>query len=518
MKKSFSRRDFIKSISIGAAALSLPRSVFVDNVKQSERPNILFIMSDDHAANAISSYGSKIINTPNIDRIGKEGVRFEKCFCTNSICAPSRASILTGQYSHIHGVTDNKKEFDENTETFPLLLQQSGYETALVGKWHLKSTPKGFDYWNILPGQGHYYNPDFIEMGEQKRYEGYVTDLISEKTINWLKIRNPQKPFCLLCQHKATHSNWMPPIKYLTKFDDVDIPLPSTFFDDYNTRSKAASETTMRIAEDFYYGWHLKLDPELDTNEKIQKLWKDTLDRMNPEQRKAWDEAYGPKNKEFYESDLTGDELAKWKYERYIKDYLRCVLSLDDNIGKVLDYLDSSGLSENTIVVYTSDQGFFLGEHGWWDKRFIYEESLQIPLLIRYPMAIKPGSINDDTVLNIDFAPTFLATAGLNPTREMQGESFMESLKGNTPPDWRTSVYYHYYEFPGRPEVKKHYGIRTKRYKLIHFYDDIDAWELYDLQTDPHELNNLYGDPAYSEVIEKLKIELDRLRRYYKEL
>lgn len=515
--KNFSRRDFIKSIGIGAAVLSVPRLAFADSRHFSDRPNIIFIMSDDHAANAISCYGNKIIKTTNIDRIAEEGVKFNNCFCTNSVCAPSRASILTGQYSHIHGVVDNKKEFESDQLTFPKVLRESGYETALIGKWHLKSIPAGFDYWNILPGQGHYYNPDFIEMGELKRHYGYVTDIITDKTINWLSKRDNRKPFCLLCQHKAAHSNWMPPIKYLTKFDDINIPLPPTFFDDYKSRSSAAHKATMRIARDFYYGWHLKLNPDLDDIEQIRKLWSDTLNRMNQEQRKAWNEAYEPKNKIFYETRLTGEELAIWKFERYIKDYLSCVQSLDDSIGEILNYLDSSGLSENTIVIYTSDQGFFLGEHGWWDKRFMYEESIRMPLVIRYPGFVKPGTINNDIILNIDFAPTLLDAAGLKGSLNMQGDSFLDLMKRNESIKWRTSMYYHYYEFPGRPEVKKHYGIRTKRYKLIHFYYDIDEWELYDLETDPGELNNLCNNPAYSELMEELKRELDILRRKYKD-
>ncbi|MFC2084392.1 sulfatase [Bacteroidota bacterium] len=514
-KGTYSRRDFVKIIGIGSVAFSCKQIFDLSDNDWSKKPNIIYIMSDDHASHAISSYGSKINETPNIDRIANEGYRFNNCFCTNSICAPSRATILTGKYSHRNGVMGNKDIFDDSQQTFPKLLQKSGYETAIIGKWHLKSTPTGFDYWNILPGQGYYYNPDFIEMGERKNYIGYVTDLITDKALEWLDNRNNQKPFCLLYQHKATHGSWLPPLKYLNKYDEIDIPVPATFNDNYATRSSAAKAATMRMADDFYYGWHLKLDPNLDEREVIRNMGADVFNRMTNEQKKKWDAAYGPKNEKFYESDLTGDELVHWKYQRFIKDYLRCVASLDDNIGRLLDYLDSSGLAENTIVIYTSDQGFFLGDHGWWDKRFMYEESLRMPLVIRYPKGIKPGVVNDDMVLNIDFAPTLLESAGIKVPPEMQGKSILKLLKGKTPEDWRTSMYYHYYEYPGRPEIKKHYGIRTKRYKLIHFYYDIDEWELYDLDKDPNELNNVYNNPGYSDIVNNLKKELKKLQDKY---
>ena len=514
-KDTHSRRGFLKTLSLSTFGIVFLPHLFTANSPLRNRPNILFILSDDHAANAISCYGSKINETPNIDRIANGGVRFNNCFCTNSICAPSRASILTGKYSHITGVIDNSKVLHNSHQTFPKLLQEAGYETAIVGKWHLKNIPRGFDYWSILPGQGDYYNPDFRELGKNKRFTGYVTDLITDQALNWLNNRNKKKPFCLLYQHKAPHSNWMPPVKYLLKFDDVDIPEPVTFHDDYKTRSDAAKDATMRISDDFYYGWHLKLDPKLDQDEKIRKLWMNAYYRMNEEQREAWDAAYGPKNKEFYESNLTGNDLAHWKYERYIKDYLRCVASLDDNIGRILNYLDLVGLTENTLVVYTSDQGFFLGDHGWWDKRFMYEESIRMPLLVRYPKEIKHDLINDNIVLNIDFAPTLLDFAGVITSSDMQGKSFRKLLEGRIPKDWRTSMYYHYYEYPGRPEVKKHYGIRTERYKLIHFYDDIDVWELYDLKEDPNEINNFYNDPNYSEIVIDLKTKLHKLQIEY---
>ena len=439
------------------------------------QPNIIFIMADDHASHALSCYGSKINKTPNLDRLAKEGMRFSNCFCTNSICAPSRAVILTGKYSHINGVIDNRVKFDGNQQTFPKLLQKGGYETAVIGKWHLKSKPTGFDYSNILPGQGAYYNPEFIEMGKRKKHEGYVTDIITNFCLDWLRDRKGDRPFCLMYHHKAPHRNWQPDKKHAKMYDGLNIPVPKTFDDDYKTRSKTAGTAEMTI-EHHLTPRDLKIDP--------------------PE-------------------GLTGQALKKWKYQRYIKDYLRCVASIDDNIGRLLDYLDTAGLAENTIVIYTSDQGFYLGEHGWFDKRFMYEESLRMPLLVRYPKEIKAGSVNDDIVLNLDFAPTLLDFAGVSKPADMQGRSFRPALQGSTPNDWRTSIYYHYYEYPAVHMVKRHYGVRTKRYKLIHFYYDIDAWELYDLQKDPNELNNIYDVPAYADVIKKLKAELERLRKQF---
>ncbi|MHC4624872.1 MAG: sulfatase/phosphatase domain-containing protein [Planctomycetota bacterium] len=482
MNTTFNRREFLKTAGLSVAALgiggcfgqagsSLPN-------KQTDRPNIIFIMADDHASHALGCYGSRINKTPNLDRLAREGMRFDNCFCTNSICAPSRAVILTGKYSHINGKIDNTREnpFDGGQQTFPKLLQKAGYETAMIGKWHLRTEPTGFDYWNVLPGQGKYHNPEFIEMGETKKYSGYVTDLITDFCLAWLKKRKTDKPFLLMYHHKAPHRNWQPDGKHAKMYEDVDIPVPETFDDDYETRSNAAREQQMTIARHFRVPGDTKVKP--------------------PE-------------------GLSGDALKHWKYQRYMQDYLRCVASIDDNVGRLLDYLDESGLAANTVVVYTSDQGFFLGDHGWFDKRFMYEESLRMPLLIRYPKEIRRGSANSDIVLNLDFAPTFLDFAGVTVPADIQGRSFRSLLKGKAPRDWRTSMYYHYYEYPGAHAVKRHYGIRTKRYKLIHFYYDIDAWELYDLQRDPNELNNLYGNPAYGNIVRVLKAELGRLREQY---
>jgi len=470
MGSLFDRRDFLRVLGVGAATAAVPHWLYAGE-PTSSKPNIIFIMSDDHAAHALSCYGSRINKTPNLDRLAREGMRFTNCFCTNSICAPSRAVILTGKYSHLNGVIDNAKRFDGGQVTFPKLLQQAGYETAMIGKWHLKSDPTGFDYWNILPGQGAYHDPVMIAMGEKTKHTGYVTDIITDHCLDWLKARSGDKPFLLMYHHKAPHRRWLPDEKHAKMYAGVDIPEPETFDDDYATRCDAAREQRMTVE---------------------QHLTPQDLKEPPPD-------------------GLEGQALKKWKYQRYIKDYLRCVASVDDNVGRLLDYLDQSGLAENTIVVYTSDQGFFLGDHGWYDKRFMYEEALRMPLLVRYPRQIKAGSVGEAMVLNLDFARTFLDFAGVEAPAEMQGRSLRPVLQGGVPDDWRTSMYYNYYE-PGVHMVRPHYGVRTTRYKLMHFHHGMDAWELYDLQQDPHELNNVYGDPACADVVKRLKAELKRLQ------
>ncbi len=515
------RREFLKKMGAGAAALALPGCTSLSSGPPAKRPNILFIMTDDHACQATSCYGSRLNETPNIDRLAREGARFDNAFCTNSICAPSRAVLLTGKYSHLNGHINNAVTFDGSQQTFVKLLRGVGYETAVIGKWHLKSDPTGFDYWNILPGQGDYYNPLFIEMGEKKKKSGYVTDLITDTFLDWLDGRDGSKPFCALLHHKAPHRNWMPGPDHLDLYRDKDLPVPETFFDDYATRSGAAREQEMRIADHMYMAYDLKLPPgekkddETGWEKADRRMWKRFYGRLDEAQKKAWDEAYGEENRAFREAGLTGEDLELWKYQRYVKDYLRCVASVDDNIGRVLDALDRMGLSDDTVVVYTSDQGFYLGEHGWYDKRFIYEESLRMPLVVRYPREIDPRSCPEEMVMNLDFAPTFLDYAGVKIPGDMQGRSMRRVLRGDEPSDWRQAVYYHYYEYPGAHQVKRHYGVRTHRYKLIHFYHDIDAWELYDLKEDPQELRNVYGDPAYAKVQTELEAELERLRRLY---
>jgi arylsulfatase A-like enzyme len=493
-----------------------------------DRPNIVFIMADDHAQRGVSCYGSDLIQTPNIDRIAREGVRCTQSFVTNAICAPSRAVLLTGKYSHQNGLRDNRDVFDGSQVTFPKLLQRAGYQTALVGKWHLKSSPQGFDYWNILPGQGEYYNPRFIEMGDTSEHIGYVTDLTTEFAMKWIRQRDPAKPFCLLFHHKAPHRNWMPDTAHLSMFSGVDLPLPATLFDTYESRSAAAREQEMEIARHLAKGFDLKLpvdyvardgsDQEIRPGWDAVRTWKTTYGRMTPGQRTAWEAAYGPENDRFIEAGLTGRDLTVWKYQRYIKDYLRCVASIDDNIGRFLQFLDQQGLTDNTLLVYTSDQGFFLGEHGWYDKRFMYEESLGTPLLIRHPRSIPAGSVVEKLVLNLDFAPTFLDYAGVDIPEAMQGASLRPLLEGNGQASWRSSIYYHYYEYPhGWHNVMRHYGIRTDRHKLIHYYNDINAWELYDLHKDPGELQNLYDHPEYRKTVATLRQELDSLRTAFQD-
>jgi arylsulfatase A-like enzyme len=456
-----------------------------------QQPNILFIMSDDHAAHAISCYGSLINRTPNIDRIAAEGIRFDQCYCTNSICAPSRASILTGLYSHLNGVRTHGEYFDGRQQTFPKLLQEIGYQTAIVGKWHLGhggvKDPTGFDYWNVLPGQGEYHDPNFMEMGVDIETKGYVSEIITDISLDWLRERDPDRPFMLMCHHKAPHRPWEPGPNQENLFADEEIPEPPTLFDDYANRSKAAGAAHLTIRKDLNET-DLKGDPPEGLDKK---------------------------------------EELRWKYQRYIKDYLRCVASIDDSVGRFLDFLDQEDLAENTIIIYTSDQGFFLGDHGWYDKRFMYEESLKMPLLVRYPREINAGSRAEQMALNIDFAPTFLDFAGADTPRKMQGASLRSFMKGEHPSKWRKSMYYRYWAHLISHEVPAHYGIRTEKYKLIHYYGESHGikgtvhrstpaeWELFDLDKDPMELNNVYSDPIYEATVRELKQELQSLKQQY---
>jgi len=475
-------------------------------------PNILYIMSDDHAFQAISAYGGSHLQTPNIDRIAKEGAIFNRSFVTNSICAPSRAVLLTGKHSFINGKVDNIHPFNWDQENFPKILQRNGYQTAMIGKIHLDGIPQGFDFSMVLPGQGHYYNPDFLIEGERKRFEGYVTDIITETTLDWLKNkRDPEKPFCVLYHQKAPHRNWKPAPEYLTLFDDTTFMPPENFFDTYEGRGSAAKEQEMQIDGHMQWGHDFKMRTSPEGQET---RFNNELKRFNEEQLEQWLAAYTPKNEAMKAANLTGKELAIWKYNRYIKDYLRTIKSVDDGIGEVLNYLDKSGLSENTIVIYTSDQGFYLGEHGWFDKRFMYEESFRTPILMRYPKEIKPGTQIDQLIQNLDFAPTFLDYAGVDIPAEMQGESFREILSGEKS-EWRDAIYYTYYEYPSVHMVKRHYGVRTDRYKLMHFYYDIDEWEMYDLEKDPKEMKNVYDDPDYVEVQELMHKRLVEMREKY---
>ncbi|MCM3340391.1 sulfatase [Paenibacillus sp. MER TA 81-3] len=453
------------------------------------RPNILFVMSDDHASHAMSCYGSRINNTPNIDRIANEGIRFDHCFCTNSICSPSRASILTGQYNHLNGVKSIDDHFDGRKQTFPKLLQADGYQTAIIGKWHLGhggfADPTGFDYWSVLDGQGDYFNSEFIEEGGRQRIAGYVTDVIADKSLEWLRKRDKDRPFMLMCHHKAPHRPWQPDERHSRMYEDVEIPYPETFDDDYANRAQAAVQAKMRIGRDMVVTDTKGSPPE----------------------------------------GLSDEQAKRWKYQRYIKDYLRCVASIDDNVGRLLDYLEAEGIAEDTIVIYTSDQGFFLGDHGWFDKRFMYEESLRMPFVVRYPREIAPGSVTESIALNVDFAQTFLDYAHIEAPADMQGRSLRPLLQGTTPDDWRTAMYYRYWmHLDEHHHVYSHYGIRTDRYKLIYYYaqalgtpGSLDEnrppeWELFDLNKDPYELKNVYGLPEYEAVTSELKEELHRLQ------
>ena len=466
---------------------------------QAKPLNVLFIFTDDHAYQAISAYGSKRNKTPNIDRIAKDGMLFNRAFVTNSICAPSRAVILTGKHSHLNGQLTNGQRFDGSQQTFPKLLQNKGYQTAMIGKWHLKSDPTGFDFWQVLQGQGPYYNPPMNTAEGVKKITGYTTDVITDVTLEWLKNgRDKNKPFFVMSQHKAPHRNWQPGPKYLTKYDDVEIPEPATLRDNYKNRLEPASTQAMTI------------DRHLSASDLKLKA----PGNLTPEQKAKWDAAYGPKNEAFEKANLEGDDLFKWKYQRYVKDYLRCIDSVDENIGRLLDYLDENGLAENTVVIYSSDQGWYLGEHGWYDKRWMYEESFRTPLIVRWPGVTKSGSKNADLVQNLDYAQTFLDICGVKSPKDMQGASIVPLLKGKKPKDWRKSLYYQYYEYPGGHSVRRHYGVRTDRYKLIHFYM-LDGWELYNLKKDPNELNSLYGKKGYEKITSELKDELNRLRALY---
>lgn len=492
--------------------------------KADSRPNIIFIMSDDHAYQALSAYDDKLIQTPNIDRLAEEGMLFEHAYVTNSICAPSRAVILTGKHSHLNGMMDNSVRFDSTQMTFPKLLQENGYQTAIVGKWHLKTQPTGFDYWRVLPDQGHYYNPEFRTPEGLVVDSGYVTDIITDRSIQWIKDnKESKKPFMLMYQHKAPHREWSPKEEHFRAFTQKEFPEPATLFDDYAGRGTAAKEAEMRISSHMGVTYDNKIDPEIA--EKLghkdfiywyKNGYYEMLARMNPSTRAAWDEVYGPINEEFEQMNPQGDALTSWKYQRYMQDYLGSIASVDDNVGRLLDFLEEEGLAENTIVIYTSDQGFYLGEHGWFDKRFMYEESFRTPLLIRWPRVTQPGSVNGQLVQNLDFAETILEAAQVKIPAEMQGRSLVPLLKGEKV-DWREALYYHYYEYPGIHAVKRHNGIRTDRYKLIHFYYDVDEWELYDLEMDPQEMNNVYEDAAYMEVRENMHEKLIELMHEYKD-
>ncbi len=509
-------------------AISIGQACSTEEEKPQGRPNILFIMSDDHAYQAISAYSDKLIQTPNIDRIAKEGMLFSNACVTNSICAPSRAVILTGKHNHINGKIDNRMPFDTTQVTFPQLFQQAGYQTAMFGKLHFGNNPKGVDDFMILPGQGNYINPKFITPQGDTTITGYVTDIITDLTLNWLENeRQEDKPFLMMYLHKAPHRPWWPSPEKFKEFTKKTFPEPATLFDDYSNRGSAAKSAEMNLLTHMMYSHDSKIRPEtiieMGGAEPVVPEFNNSFhgpyNRSTKEQKFEYDPVLDSINNFFVQNwpGMTDEEKMKWKYQRYMQDYLGCISSVDDNVGRVLDYLDESGLAENTLVVYTSDQGFYLGEHGWFDKRFIYDESFKTPLMVRWPHHITAGTTNDEMVQNLDFAQTFLEAAGIAAPEDMQGESLLPLLK-NKPSNWsRDAVYYHYYEYPSVHMVKRHYGIVTKEFKLAHFYYDVDEWELYDRLKDPQEMNNVYDDPAYAETITELKTKLQELRVKYKD-
>lgn len=494
-------------------------------VVEKQRPNILFIMSDDHAYQAISAYSDKLTQTPNIDRIAEEGMLFTNACVTNSICAPSRATILTGKHCHLHGKTDNVFPFDTTNVTFPQLLQDAGYQTAMFGKLHFGNSPKGFDEFKILPGQGTYYNPDLITKHEGRiKVEGYTTDLITDMTLNWLKQeRSGDEPFMMMYLHKAPHREWLPAPRHFKEFTKKTFPEPETLFDDYEGRGTAAKTAEMNILTHMNWAGDSKIRPELmdelgipETCNWDKNAYAREVGRMNPEQRAEWDAVYDPINEEFKKNykNMSQKELMSWRYQRYMQDYLGSIAAVDEGVGEVLDYLEESGLAENTIVIYTSDQGFYLGEHGWFDKRFIYDESFKTPFLVKWPGVIQPKTKNTQMVQNLDFAQTLLDVAGVEAPNDMQGESLVPLFKGQTE-GFRDAVYYHYYEYPAVHMVKRHYGIVTEDFKLAHFYYDVDEWELYDRKKDPQEMQNEYDNPEYAEIVKELTQKLAVLRAQY---
>ena len=505
---------------------------------QDKRPNILFIMSDDHAYQAVSAYSDKLINTPNIDRIADEGILFTNACVTNSICAPSRATILTGKFSHLNGKIDNHAKFDTTQVTFPQLFKKAGYQTAMFGKLHFGNNPKGVDDFLILPGQGHYINPKFLGKKSDTVITGYVTDIITDLTLDWFKNKmDKEKPFMMMYLHKAPHRAWWPSPEKFAEFYEKRFPEPETLFDDYSNRGTAAKTAEMNLLTHMQYMHDSKVrpsvikemgqvDPEIVYVRGDGTLMRPTargfygpFGRANKDQKKKYNVTLDKISADFQENwpKMNDKEKMKWKFQRYMQDYLATISSVDDNVGRVLDYLDESGLDKNTIVVYTSDQGFYLGEHGWFDKRFIYNESFKTPLLIRWPNKIQAGITNDEMVQNLDFAQTFLEAAMIDIPQDMQGESLIPLLTGNNEKWTREEVYYHYYEYPSVHMVKRHYGIVNKEYKLVRFYYDVDEWELYDRLNDPNEVNNVYDNPEYADVVEDLKIRLANLRLKYKD-
>lgn len=550
-----------KSI-LSLAALSCVTAAYAQQQRAQQHPNIVYIMCDDHAYQCISAYGSalsKLAPTPNIDRLAERGMRFDRAFVENSLSTPSRACLMTGQYSHQNGQRQLGEGIDTSRTFFTELLQEAGYQTAVVGKWHMGCDPKGFDYYHVYNDQGQYWNPQYRGTDTNNEFvveEGYSTDLTTDHALSFIEHRDPSKPFCLLLHHKAPHRNWQANLKYLGMYDDVEFPMPENFYDDYATRGSAARTQKMSVTRDMRWEQDFKVPEMLDLNNPDSKDSYNALmgeiNRMTPEQRSAWGRYYFPRNRRLLEAQLKGKDLDNWKYQVYIRDYMSVIASVDESVGRVLDYLDKNGLTDNTMIVYTSDQGFYMGEHGWFDKRFMYEESLRTPLIVSYPGHTKPGSVCNRLVQNIDYAPTFLALAGVQQPKDMPGRSLVPVLdNGDNVKNWRQSIYYHYYDYPTYHMVRKHDGVRTERYKLIHFYgkggldavsenkyqnvpgtreygtmkglesigyfepkdEAVDYCELYDLQADPHEQNNIFGKPGTEKIMKQLQRELDKYRK-----
>ena len=552
-----------KSI-LSLAALSCVTAAYAQQQKAQQHPNIVYIMCDDHAYQCISAYGSalsKLAPTPNIDRLAERGMRFDRAFVENSLSTPSRACLMTGQYSHQNGQRQLGEGIDTTRTFFTELLQEAGYQTAVVGKWHMGCDPKGFDYYHVYNDQGQYWNPQYRGTDTNNEFvveEGYSTDLTTDHALSFIEHRDPSKPFCLLLHHKAPHRNWQANLKYLGMYDDVEFPMPENFYDDYATRGSAARTQKMSVTRDMRWEQDFKVPEMLDLNnpdsQDSYNALMGEINRMTPEQRSAWGRYYFPRNRRLLEAQLKGKDLDNWKYQVYIRDYMSVIASVDESVGRVLDYLDKNGLTDNTMIVYTSDQGFYMGEHGWFDKRFMYEESLRTPLIVSYPGHTKPGSVCNRLVQNIDYAPTFLALAGVQQPKDMPGRSLVPVLtNGDNVKNWRQSIYYHYYDYPTYHMVRKHDGVRTERYKLIHFYGkggeravvenkyqgqpgtrenncfnalksinyftddaDIDYWELYDIKSDPNELHNIYGKPGTQKIEKELKKLLANYRKNLK--
>ena len=550
-----------KSI-ISLAALSCVTAAYAQQQKAQQHPNIVYIMCDDHAYQCISAYGSalsKLAPTPNIDRLAERGMRFDRAFVENSLSTPSRACLMTGQYSHQNGQRQLGEGIDTTRTFFTELLQEAGYQTAVVGKWHMGCDPKGFDYYHVYNDQGQYWNPQYRGTDTNNEFvveEGYSTDLTTDHALDFIEHRDPSKPFCLLLHHKAPHRNWQANLKYLGMYDDVEFPMPENFYDDYATRGSAARTQKMSVTRDMRWEQDFKVPEMLDLNnpdsQDSYNALMGEINRMTPEQRSAWGRYYFPRNRRLLEAQLKGKDLDNWKYQVYIRDYMSVIASVDESVGRVLDYLDKNGLTDNTMIVYTSDQGFYMGEHGWFDKRFMYEESLRTPLIVSYPGHTKPGSVCNRLVQNIDYAPTFLALAGVSQPKDMPGRSLVPVLdNGDNVKNWRQSIYYHYYDYPTYHMVRKHDGVRTDRYKLIHFYgkggldavpenkyqnvpgtreyatlkglesigyfepkdEAVDYCELYDLQADPHEQNNIFGKPGTEKITKQWQRELNKYRK-----